>query len=105
MKLIIKNNKIDIIICNSFSSRFKGFMFKKNIDKVLCFPKCNSIHTFFMLNKIDIIMTDKNNKVIYIYNNLKPFKIILPKKNVYYTYELPKNTNCYKINDILIINN
>lgn len=74
---------------------------KKKIDYGLCFPRCNSIHTFFMLQPIDVIMTDKNNKILYIYSNLKPWKIILPKKNVYYTYELPiGSTNDLKVNDV-----
>jgi len=90
--------------CTKFIDRFMGLMFKKQITP-LCFPKCNSIHTFFMLKPIDIIMTDKNNKVIYIYRNLKPFRIIFPKKNVYFTYEFPINHTYTKkvyINDIFI---
>ncbi len=87
----MKSN-IPIIICNDFFKRLKGFMFNKKIDKILCFPKCNSIHTFFMFKNIDIVMTDKNNKVLYTFYNFKPWKIILPKKDVYYTYELPINT-------------
>ena len=67
-------------------------MFKKNIDKILCFPKCNSIHTFFMFDKIDVIMTDKNFNIKYFYKNLKPWRLILPKKGIYYTFEFPKNT-------------
>ena len=87
MKLEIKN--IEIKIAKSFFARLKGFMFKKNIKNGLCFPKCNSIHTFFMLTNIDVIMTDKNNNILYTYHNLKPNRIIWPKKKVYYTYELP----------------
>ena len=64
-------------------------MFKKNINYGLCFPRCNSIHTFFMQKPIDVIMTDKNYNILYIYKVLKPNKIILPKKNVYYTFEFP----------------
>ena len=77
-------------------------MFKrKKINYGICFPKCNSIHTFFMFQSIDVIMTDINNKILYIYPNFKPWKIILPKKNVYYTYELPLgSTTKFKINDI-----
>ena len=71
---------------------------KKNINYGLCFPKCNSIHTFFMLENIDVIMTDKNYNILYIYKNLKPNKIILPKKNVYYTFELPANKFDFNIN-------
>lgn len=103
MYLICKNKKIKIEDCISFKDRLIGFMFKK--DKITIgkrFPKCNSIHTFFMMQEIDIIMTDKNNKIIKMYKNFKPWKIILPIKNVYYTYELPVNTcKYYNIEDYL----
>ena len=74
-------------------------MLKSKIDCCLCFPKCNSIHTFFMLKPIDVVMTDKNYNIIYIYKKLKPYNIILPKKNVYYTFELPINLFNFKIRE------
>lgn len=76
-------------------------MFTKKIDKCLCFPKCNSVHTFFMLEPIDIIMTDKNYKILYIFKNVKPYKIILPKKDVYYTFEIPINYFNFEIDSKL----
>ena len=89
---IIKNNKkLEIKMCNNIFNRFLGLMFKKNIKYGLCFPRCNSIHTFFMKIPIDVIMTDKDYNILYIFNNLKPNKIILPKKHIYYTFELPIN--------------
>ena len=100
--MILKCKKdIEIKMCTNFFNKLIGLMFKKNFNYGLCFKHCNSIHTFFMREKIDVIMTDKNNKVLYVYNNLKKCKIILPKKNVYYTYEIPCNNNIYKINDYL----
>lgn len=95
------HTKLKIINCNSFWKRFKGLMLKKNINYILCFPKCNSIHTFFMLKPIDVIMTDKDYNILYIFYNLKPNRIVLPKKRVYYTYELPINTIRVKIGDKL----
>lgn len=74
-------------------------MFKKKIDYSLCFPKCNSIHTFFMFKRIDVVMTDKDYRILYIYKDLKPFRIILPKKNIYYTFELPTNYIKFKLNE------
>lgn len=100
-----ENNKIYFEDCTTFFSRLIGFMFKtKKIKTGKRFPKCNSIHTFFMFQKIDVIMTDKDNKIIKIYPNLKPNRIILPQKNTYYVYELPIGsiTN-YKIGDTLKI--
>ena len=96
----INNKKIEVKECNHFIERLLGLMLKKEITVGLCFPRCNCIHTFFMFNKIDVIMTDKDNNVLYIYNGLKPWRLLLPKKDVYYTYELPINSiNNLKIAD------
>ena len=89
MKLTYGNKNIDLCECKTFYSRLKGFMFSRHIDKALLFNKCNSIHTFFMKENIDVIMCDKNNKIVYYYHDLGKNKIILPKKNVYKTIELP----------------
>lgn len=90
MKINVNKLDTDIVECNSFIKRITGFMFKRNkITSGLLFKKCNAIHTFFMFQPIDIIMTDKNNNILYTYPNFKPNRIILPKKDVYYTYELP----------------
>lgn len=90
MKFNIQSIDIDIFECDSLLKRIKGFMFvKKKITYGLAFKKCNAIHTFFMYQPIDIIMTDINDKIIYTHKGLKPNKIILPKKSVRYTYELP----------------
>ena len=54
-----------------------------------------------MFKNIDIIMTDEYYNVLYTFYNFKPWKIILPKKYVYYTYEFPKNTIKLNIGDNL----
>lgn len=100
MKLILKNNKIELKNCDKFKDKLLGFMFKKNINYALRF-KCKAIHTFFMKENIDIIITDKNNKILYIYPNFKKNRILIKLKS-YYFYELPKNTNTYKVNETLI---
>ena len=91
MKLVYKEKEIELIDCVSFYSRLKGFMFKKNINNALLFNKCNSIHTFFMKENIDVIMCDKDNNILYFYKDLKKNKIIFPKKNVYKVIETPSN--------------
>ena len=101
MKIINSNIEYEVKSCIKFKDRLFGLMFKKSIDKILCFPKCNSIHTIFMLKNIDVIMTDKTFKVLYIFKNFKPFKIILPKKNVYYTFETKPNILNIKVNEKL----
>jgi len=89
MKIVCINKNIDVIVCNTYFKRLKGFMFrKKKIDYGLCFPKCKSIHTFFMRQPIDIICASKDNKIVALYYSIKPNKIIR-NKDAYYFYELP----------------
>ena len=99
LKLIYNNKELNLKECKSFFSRFKGFMFKKNINSSLLFDHCNSVHTFFMRENIDIIMCNNDNIILYYYKNVGKNKIILPKKNVKYTYETPINKINKKIGD------
>ena len=104
MYIVSNNKKINVIIANTFFKRLKGIMYKKNIDYILCFPRCNSIHTFFMKEDIDIIMINKNNLIVYYQKGVKRNKIII-KKEAYHTIELPHNSlNNIHIHDKLIIN-
>ena len=81
--------KYSLVDCTSFYSRFKGLMFTRDFDFCMRFSRCNSIHTFFMVTNIDVVMTDKDNNVLFIFKNVKPWRVILPKKNVFNVYELP----------------
>ena len=89
MKLIFKNKELNLKECKSFSSRLLGFMFKKSINSALLFNRCNSIHTFFMKENIDVIMCDKDNTILFFYKDLPKNKIIWPKKGVRKVYETP----------------
>lgn len=102
MKLCINDKKIELKEANTFFKELRGLMFKKHINYALKF-RCNGIHTFFMESNIDVILTDKHNNVLYTYKDLKRRRIILPKKDVYYTYELPPNTINEDIKKIRIV--
>ena len=100
MHILIGKKKFDLYLCEDFYSRFKGLMFVKDFDYCMGFYKCNSIHTFFMCTNIDVVMTDKDNNVLFVFKNLKPWKVILPKKDVYSVFEFPAgsiNSNIKKI--------
>lgn len=103
MFIVINGIKIPFKDCLTFKERFKGFMFKLDeITEGLRFPHCRSIHTYFMCQNIDIIMTDKDNIIKKIYPDFRSEKFILPKKGVYYTYELPVGcANYLKVGDKL----
>lgn len=82
----------DVYIADSFFERFKGLMFlpkEKSIN--LLIKKCNSIHTCFMKFNIDVYCLDKDFKVVKKYTNVKPFRFILPTKNVCQILEVINN--------------
>ena len=102
MYLCYNNQKIELCCQDGFKNRLMGIMFKKDkLNKALYFKRCNSIHTFFMKSNIDVIMCDKNYKVLYFYKNLPKNRIILPKKNVYIVIETPSNYFNVKVHDII----
>ena len=103
MQLIYNDKSIDLYVCKSFFSRLKGFMFTRNINRALLFDKCNSIHTFFMKENIDVIMCDKDNRVLFFYKDLSRNKIILPKKGVTKVFETPSNYFDIVINEKVMI--
>ena len=91
MYTIINNKKYNIIKMNTFFKRLKGLMFKKEkIKDIYMFPRCSSIHTFFMKQNIDICILDKNCKIVYLHKSLEKGKILIKKG--YYTLEMPLNT-------------
>lgn len=103
MKLLYNNKSIELKNCKSFYSRLMGFMFKKNINTALLFDRCDSIHTFFMKENIDVIMCDKDNNILYFYRDLSKNKIIWPKKGVRKVFETPSGYFDVEIGKKMII--
>lgn len=74
----------------SFFSRFMGLMGKQGLPlgQGMLFPKCNSIHTFFMRFPIDVIFADKKGNVVAIHPALKPWRMTWPKRQAFAAIEL-----------------
>jgi len=109
MKMYLKTNKTkyEIVVADSFYKRLTGLIGKKNIDYGMLFPKCNSIHTYFMKESIDVVGLDENNEVIYKYENLDKNRVIKINNEVKKTsiLELPANASKrIKIGTILLFN-
>lgn len=97
-----------IKIADTFLKKMIGLMFKKNIDYGLLIPNCKSIHTFNMLENIDVLLLDSNFMVLMINRNVKKNKIInfYTKEKHPYILELPQGTSKkIKVLDIIDINN
>ncbi|MDP2940607.1 MAG: DUF192 domain-containing protein [Candidatus Omnitrophota bacterium] len=84
--------KLDV--ADNFFTRLKGLLGEKELAKGngLLIKSCNSIHTFFMRFAIDAIFVDKNNKVVGLVKNLKPFRLSPIFFNASFVIELPCQT-------------
>lgn len=105
MKLKINKEEYNIIVADTFPKKLIGLINEKNITYGLLIPKCNSIHTFFMKQNIDVIGLDNNNEVIYKYENLDKNRVIKIENDIKTTsiLELPANsTKKIKVGTILL---
>ena len=104
MKLIINKKKLNIVEKNNFFEKLKGIKFVLEPIKDAYRFKSHYANTYFLFQRVDIMMTDENNKVLYIYPNCKTEKLIFPKFNVKYVYFLPlETTKDLEIDQILKI--
>lgn len=92
MNLQIKNKKIEVIEYNKFKDRIKSLKFVlEPIDNGIKIPNTRIINTYFFCQRIDICVTDKEDKIILLYENVKSekLKFLWKKYNLYY---LPLDT-------------
>mgnify|MGYP004540898145 FL=1 len=95
MYLRVKNKKIEIKEYKKFSDRFKSLKFYlKNLDFGIKLPNKKLANTTFFCQRVDICFTDNEDKILYLYENVKTEKRIFKRKskNIYY---LPLNTCKY----------
>ena len=104
MKIKINRKNINIIEFNSLFQKFKGLKFYlKPINNIYRF-KSHYANTYFLCQRVDIVMTDNLNNILYIYKNVKTEKLILFKRKVKYVYFLPIGySNNLKLNTKLNI--
>lgn len=92
MYLVIKGKKIPVQECKSLKDKLKTFRFVlEPIDYGLKLSPKRIASTYFFCQRVDICFTDKNNKIIALYENVRSEKRILKlrSKNIYY---LPLDT-------------
>lgn len=84
----------DAKVAKSFITRSIGLLFRKSMseDEALIIKPCCSIHTLFMKFDIDVIFVSRKNKVIAVYENVAPSRILPIHFNSYYVIELKAGT-------------
>jgi len=107
-----KTKKIPIskqeLRCKNVFSQARGLMFrKKKQNLIMIFKKERfiSLHNFFVSYPTEILILDKNKKVVEINNQFKPFTFYNPEKKGKYVIELGKDESKGKVtfNDYLKI--
>ncbi|WP_280770409.1 DUF192 domain-containing protein [Salipaludibacillus daqingensis] len=79
---------------DTFATRLKGLMFRRKPieNEALWIKPCNSIHTCFMNFPIDVLFLDKNERIVHMIENLKPWRFVPPVAHSKSVLELPKGT-------------
>lgn len=76
-------------IADTFYKRFKGLMGRKNLSErsgLKIYP-CNSIHCFFMQIPIDIVFLSKEDVVVKVIHDMKPWSVSPIVKGASYVIE------------------
>ena len=91
-KIISKDGKF----AKSFLDRGLGLLIKSN-PRTLVFKTRFGIYTFFLKQPIDVVILDKNLKVVKLKENLKPNKLFFWNPKYFWINEFPKKTINSKI--------
>lgn len=105
-RMIYRTIPHSITIADTFSLRLKGLMFRKQplVEEGLLISPCNAIHMCFMFFPIDAVFLSKEQTIIKLITNLKPWRVTMPVNGAHSVLELPVGTIAdydLKLNDKL----
>ncbi len=72
----------------------------------LLIAPCNSIHMFFMRFSLDVIFINEQNRVVFMYEGIKPWRIGRIVRGAKSAIELPERTisaSATQVGDILSV--
>ncbi|MCE5329146.1 DUF192 domain-containing protein [bacterium] len=83
----------EIISAENFFEKLFGLIFRNlKVNQGFLIKDCNSIHTFWMRYKIDLLFLNKNNEIVRLYENFKQFRVTPVVKYADKVIELPAST-------------
>lgn len=105
MYIKIKNKKIPLKEANTFWERLKGLKFVLGpLTYGVRFPNKKSSNTNFLFEKVDVILTDENEKILFLFDKVGTERKIRRRKGVCNTYFLPVGSiSNFEVGDTLNI--
>ncbi len=78
----------------TFFDRGRGLMFSPPLPggAGLVIDPCNSIHMFFMRYPLDIVFLDRQGRVVFMYEGIKPWRVGRVVRGARMAVELPEGT-------------
>ena len=93
MYIKINNKNIKLEEKTTFKEKFKSLRFNfKVLDHAIKFTKKRFFNTVFFVQRVDIVLTDKDDKIIDLLENVKSEKYFIHKRKTYNIYLLPLNS-------------
>lgn len=91
---VIRGTPLEVNKAQTFKTRLLGLMFKPHLDEnqTLLLEPCQSIHTFFMRFAIDLLVLDRDYRIIALVKALEPGKVTPLYKSAYSILECSKGT-------------
>jgi len=82
------------LLADNFLTRMVGLLDRKSLKEgeALVITRCNSIHMFFMKFAIDAVFVSKENIVVGLVQDIKPFQLSRIYFKSSYVVELPSST-------------
>jgi uncharacterized membrane protein (UPF0127 family) len=83
-----------VAVADSILGRLIGLLGRKSLkpDGGVWIVPANAIHTVGMLFSFDVVMIDKDFRVVSVTEMVKPFRVLLPKLRAESVIELPAHT-------------
>lgn len=80
----------DVLLADSFWPKLTGYMFRRtpHVPGIM-FEPCNSIQTTFMRFNLDLVFLSRENQVVKLFRNVKPWRMTLFYFRAKKTLELP----------------
>lgn len=90
MKLNLGNKRLNIKKVNGFWNRFKLLKFDLYpLKEGILLENRKFLSTYFFCQKVDVVMTDSDSNILFMYKKLKSEKRVFYKRKVCNTYILP----------------